>query len=297
MSKRNLEPQIKDLQVQTIRLDRIEFHEKNSDLFEEKNEEYIRTLSIDMDSHGLHEPISVKYNSNLDTYICLSGENRIKAARLLGWISILGYVVSPEDELAYMISRNLVKRQVGLKGRIKIYKVYCPEFLNGSKVKIERLKEISVNTGISIFTLKGDLKKIRRGSTKEETLESLIELWKEKKIKGLRVNLCGLPDGNFLLKVAGRNLNYEWRGNFKTVVRECAEAARSKYFNKNFKPENSEFANRIKQLRKDAGLTQFQLSQALGYSQSYLAELEGGKWECSNKLFESIAIYCQERAA
>ncbi|EMO32208.1 hypothetical protein LEP1GSC175_0734 [Leptospira santarosai str. HAI821] len=52
------------------------------------------------------------------------------------------------------------------------------------------------------------MKKIRNGSTKEETIQSLIELWAKKKIKGLRVNLCGLADDNFILKISGRNLNY-----------------------------------------------------------------------------------------
>ncbi len=80
-------------------------------------------------------------------------------------------------------------------------------------------------------------------------------------------------------------------------MRECIEAAKSEYFNKNFKNENLEIAKRIKQLRTDACLTQFQLSQALGYSQSYFAELETGKWQCSNELFDSIAIFCQERIA
>lgn len=163
------------------------------------------------------------------------------------------------------------------------------------KITIKRLKEISRKIGLAVATLKSDLKKIRNGSTKDETIQVLIELWEKKKIKGLRVNLCGLPDDNFILKVSGRNLNYEWKGKFKTVVKESIEAAKSEYFNKNFKNENLETAERIKQLRKDAGLTQFQLSQALGYSQSYFAELETGKWQCSNNLFESIAIFCQER--
>lgn len=83
----------------------------------------------------------------------------------------------------------------------------------------------------------------------------------------------------------------------KKIIHESAQAAKSVLYDKNFKEENLETALQIKQLRQDAGLTQFQLSQALGYSQSYLAELESGKWHCSKNLFESIANYCYERIA
>lgn len=284
----------KDLKIEQIPIHKIRYHEKNKELFEKRKPEYIRELANNIQKEGLHEPVSVKYDFQNNNYLCLSGEHRIEAVKLLGWTEIDGYKVDPEDELSYLIRRNTLKKQLGHKTRIRIYKECYPEFLTCEKITIKRLKEISRKIGLAVATLKSDLKKIRNGSTKDETIQVLIELWEKKKIKGLRVNLCGLPDDNFILKVSGRNLNYEWKGKFKTVVKESIEAAKSEYFNKNFKNENLETAERIKQLRKDAGLTQFQLSQALGYSQSYFAELETGKWQCSNNLFESIAIFCQE---
>ncbi|WP_425591057.1 ParB N-terminal domain-containing protein [Leptospira barantonii] len=296
ISKRNLESDT-ELELRKIPLSKILFHEKNSELFEKRSPEYVSNLANDIQKNGLHEPISVKIDLEKDVYICLSGEHRIKAVKSLGWSEISAYIVNPKDEIAYIIARNVLKPNVGHKDRVRIFKVFCPEFFTCDKITMKRLAQISIATRITIPTLKSDLKKIRCGSTKEITMQSLIDLWGKKQIKGLRVNLCGLPDGNFILKVSGRNLNYEWRGKFKVVVKECSEAARSEYFNKNFKSENLETAERIKGLRKAAGLTQFQLSQALGYSQSYFAELESGKWECSNNLFESIALYCQERIA
>ncbi|WP_061222911.1 ParB N-terminal domain-containing protein [Leptospira weilii] len=284
-----------NLKIEQIPIHKIKYHEKNKELFERREPEYIRELANNIQQEGLHEPISVKYDFRNDDYLCLSGEHRIEAVRLLGWTQIDGYKVNPEDELSYLIRRNTLKKQLGHKTRIKIYKEFCPEFLTCEKITITRLNEISSKTGIAVATLKSDLKKIRNGSTKDETIQTIIELWAKKKIKGLRVNLSGLSDENFILQVSGRNLNYEWRGKFKTVVKECIDAAKSEYFNKTFKNENLETAERIKKLRKDAGLTQFQLSQALGYSQSYLAEIESGKWKCSNNLFESIALFCQEK--
>lgn len=284
-----------NLKIEQIPIHKIKYHEKNKELFERREQEYIRELANNIQQEGLHEPISVKYDFQNDDYLCLSGEHRIEAVRLLGWTQIDGYKVNPDDELSYLIRRNTLKKQLGHKTRIKIYKEFCPEFLTCEKITITRLNEISSKTGIAVATLKSDLKKIRNGSTKDETIQTVIELWTKKKIKGLRVNLSGLSDENFILQVSGRNLNYEWRGKFKTVVKECIDAAKSEYFNKTFKNENLETAERIKKLRKDAGLTQFQLSQALGYSQSYLAEIESGKWKCSNNLFESIALFCQEK--
>ncbi|RHX83264.1 chromosome partitioning protein [Leptospira stimsonii] len=281
--------------VSQIPLDRIRFHPKNPELFKTKSETYIKNLAIDISRFGLHEPISVRYLEDQNIFLCLSGENRIKAVKLLGWTTISGYVVSPKNELSYMISRNVRRRHFGHQDRILILQAYCPDFFTGSKITIRRLETISDETGIPTSTLKADLKKIRTGSSKEVTLEELRSLWEKKKIRGLRVSISDLSDGNFLLQVNGKNLNYEWKGKFKDVIRDSAEAARSKSFNKNFKFENSELASRIRELRKDARMTQFELAQALGYSQSYIAELEGGKWECSISLFEEIAILCEER--
>ncbi|MBM9578945.1 helix-turn-helix domain-containing protein [Leptospira sp. 201903070] len=281
--------------VSQIPLDRIQFHPRNSELFKTKSEAYIKNLSKDIARFGLHEPISVRFIEDENVYLCLSGENRVKAVKLLGWTSVSGYVVSPKNELSYMISRNVRRRHFGHQDRILILQVYCPDFFTGSKITIRRLETISDETGIPTSTLKADLKKIRTGSSKEVTLEELRSLWEKKKIRGLRVSISDLSDGNFLLQVNGKNLNYEWKGKFKDVIRDSADAARSKSFNKNFKFENSELASRIRELRKDARMTQFELAQVLGYSQSYIAELEGGKWECSISLFEEIAILCEER--
>ncbi|MCG6195636.1 ParB N-terminal domain-containing protein [Leptospira sp. FAT2] len=280
-----------------VLLEKIQFHPKNEKIFRPKTEEFIRRLAENIKRNGLHEPISLQKIPDSDLYLCLSGEHRIKAVKLLGWVAIDAYIVSPEDPVSYIAEKNYGKGQYHFKDRLLTYREFCPEFFTGTKIVLERLNEISKKTGILLSTLKGDLKKIRKGSNKEDSIEILHELWAKKKIRNLRINLADQGNGKFLLKVHGKNLNYEWRGAFKEVVCECAKAARSKYFDKNFKSENEETASRIKALRKEAGLTQFQLAQGLGYSQSYFAELEGGKWECSEALFEQIALFCQERIA
>ncbi|WP_000519268.1 helix-turn-helix domain-containing protein, partial [Leptospira interrogans] len=208
-----------------------------------------------------------------------------------------GYKVSPVDELGYLIRRNILKPNIGHKTRVRVYKVYCPEILSLKLLNKKRIEEVSKKLSLSQHTIQSDLKKFHSQESKEVNLEELETLWSKKRIKNLKINLSGLTNGNYLLNVSGKNLSYEWVGKLRNIINESAQAAKSVWYDKNFKEENLETAKQIKQLRIDAGLTQFQLSQALGYSQSYLAELESGKWECSENLYEAIANYCYERIA
>ena len=49
---------------------------------------------------------------------------------------------------------------------------------------------------------------------------------------------------------------------------------------------------RVKDARKKAGLTQVELSKAAGMSRSYLADVEGGRYNPSVKKLVSIAAAC-----
>ncbi|EMO39496.1 chromosome partitioning protein [Leptospira kirschneri serovar Pomona] len=285
------------LEIEQIPIHKIKYHEKNTELFPKRKPEYIRELRNNIQKEGLHEPISVKYDSQNNNYVCLSGEHRIEAVKLLGWTEIPGYKVNPEDELSYLIRRNILKPYIGHKTRIRVYKVYCPEILSLKLTNKNKIEEVSKKLSLSLQTIKSDLKKYHNQDSKIVNLEELETLWSQKRIKNLKINLSGLSNGNYLLNVSGKNLSYEWVGKLRKIINESAQAAKSVWYDKNFKEENLETAQQIKQLRIDAGLTQFQLSQALGYSQSYLAELESGKWQCSENLFESIANYCSERIA
>ncbi|EJZ42312.1 ParB-like protein [Leptospira licerasiae str. MMD4847] len=270
------------------------FHPKNEELFGVKSEETIFSLAEDIRINGLQEPISVKPTPG-NKYLVLSGETRVRAIRLLGWELCPGYLVSPKDELSYLISRNAGRLQLVFSIRLRIYKIVCPDFLEGKKITQNRLLAVSKRTRISIATLKSDLKKIRKGDAKEVTIEQLRELWDKKRIKNVRVNISDMGASGFELQILGKNIEYKFGpGKFKKVVREAAEAAQSVWFEKNYKQSNLETAGRIREIRKEAKLTQLQLAQLLGYSQSYFAELEGGKWECSNTLFNDICQVCEE---
>ncbi|TGK41251.1 ParB N-terminal domain-containing protein [Leptospira andrefontaineae] len=275
-------------------LNSLYFHPKNEELFGIKSEETITSLAEDIRINGLQEPISVKPTPG-NKYMVLSGETRVRAIRLLGWEMCPGYLVSPKDELSYLISRNAGRIQLVFNMRLRIYKEVCPEFYEGKKITLNRLVAISRKTRISTATLKSDLKKIRKGAAHDLTIEQLRELWDKKRIKNVRINVSDMGANGFELQVHGKNIEYKFGpGTFKKVVREAAEAAQSVWFEKNYKEANLETAGRIKELRKEAKLTQLQLAQLLGYSQSYFAELEGGKWECTNALLNDICQVCEE---
>lgn len=273
----------------------IHFHPRNEEFCGRKPESWVRGLADDIKVNGLHEPICLRLDEATGSYLCLSGEHRIRAVTLLGWTAIPAYLITPENPLAFLVSRNHRRRNPGYSKRLVAYKEFCPEFFTATKITRHRFDQISALTGIAVATLKADLKKIWGGANSDLSIEELRALWEEKQVKNLKIQVTDLSGGQFLLIVAGKNLKYEWRGKFRTIIRESAEAARSRYFDKNFKKENADIANRIRQLRKEAGLTQFQLGQLLGYSQSYIAELEGGKWECTASLFEQIVLTCEER--
>ncbi|TGM87935.1 chromosome partitioning protein [Leptospira licerasiae] len=270
------------------------FHPKNEELFGTKSEETVSSLATDIQVNGLQEPISVKPMPG-NRYLVLSGETRVRAIRLLGWEMCPGYLVSPKDDLSYLISRNAGRLQLVFSMRLRIYKEVCPEFYEGKKVSLKHFTAISRKTRISTATLKSDLKKIRKGVARDITIEQLRDLWDKKRIKNVRINVSDMGVNGFELQVHGKNVEYKFGpGPFKKVVREAAEAAESVWFEKNYKQANLETAGRIRELRKEAKLTQLQLAQLLGYSQSYFAELEGGKWECSKTLLNDICQICEE---
>ena len=53
---------------------------------------------------------------------------------------------------------------------------------------------------------------------------------------------------------------------------------------------------RIKEIRKEIGLTQDQLSSLSGVSRSHLAEIESGKYSPTIKTLEAIAAACGKPA-
>ncbi|MDI7226957.1 ParB N-terminal domain-containing protein, partial [Leptospira santarosai] len=77
-----------NLEIEQIPIHKIRYHEKNEELFQRRNPEYIRELANNIQKEGLHEPISVKYDTKNDNYLCLSGEHRIEAVKLLKWTEI-----------------------------------------------------------------------------------------------------------------------------------------------------------------------------------------------------------------
>jgi ParB-like chromosome segregation protein Spo0J len=262
------------------------FHPENS-VFKAKSDEFIKLLAKDIETHGLKEPIEINERNMI-----LSGENRVKAHKLLGRTSILCQIVKVENELEYIISRNVGRRQIAFNDRVLIYRKVFPKIFSLKKVFGSEIQELSKRLLIPKKTLESDFTKIRNGNVKAVSIEELKNKWEKNNLKGLKVSIIDMGNNWFLLKVSGKKIEYEFGpGPYKKVIKDAFDASESDLF----KRENFEKGNlnlEIKKLRVEAGLTQFQLGQKIGYSQSYIAEFESGRWEVTNELYEQIREIC-----
>ena len=268
--------------IMKVKISSLKFHPKNSVLFKRRTEEFIADLAKDINENGMLEAVTINSKG-----IILSGENRVRAAMLLQWEFVPARVKNPENEIAYLISRNTRRRHLVFTDRVLIYKDQYPFIFTGERITEKQYLKISGETGFLLPTIKKDIVRIRKGDFKEITIENLKEKWMEKNIKGLKLNLID-NGNNFILRIESRKLNLEFGpGQFKEVVKESYRAAESDYFSRN-KVEQGTRNDLIREHRISIKMTQFQIGQKIGYSQSYIAELESGRWEVSQKLYEQI---------
>jgi DNA-binding XRE family transcriptional regulator/DNA-binding Xre family transcriptional regulator len=287
-----LEPKTKDYsgaRILEIDLDRLEFHPENSIVFKQKGEEFISMLARDIELHGLNEPIEIN-----PQFVVLSGENRVKAFRMLGKSTIPAKIVNVENELEYLISRNIGRRQIVHSDRILIYKKVFPKVFTMQKINSSEIDELSRRLYIPKKTIESDFTKIRNGKSKEVTLEKLRELWEKNNIKDVRINIVDMGTKGFMLQVEAKKHSYEFGpDSYKNVIRKAFHAAQNSIFNKKVE-EKTSLNYKIRELRINAGLTQFQMAQKVGYSQSYISEFEAGRWEVPRSLYEQIRDICLE---
>ncbi|AGS80715.1 ParB-like protein [Leptospira phage vB_LbrZ_5399-LE1] len=281
-----------------IPLSKLKFHENNHALFQKRTESYLNLLTENIQKFGLLTPITVKEIEG-GFYKILGGENRTIAVSRLNWIEIPAYIENPPSqkaETARMIYLNYDSRPRPFSERVNAYSHYCPGFFQARKYSDKSLREISKETSIPFSTLKKDLKRIRSGTVSQEiTQERLIKIWEKKKILHLRVNFIDTGHGEFIIHISGKNINYEFGPDkFKTVLRQAVEAGESDHFSKEYRPENQERAKEIRDLRKRAGLTQSKMARKVELSQSYYAELETGKYRCSESQYKAIYTACIE---
>ncbi|MCU0825006.1 MAG: ParB/RepB/Spo0J family partition protein, partial [Leptospira sp.] len=241
-----------------IKITQLKFHPKNSILFTPKDDEFIRSLATDIHTHGLMEPISISKD-----LVILSGENRVRAVKLLGWESIDANIVCPTNEIDYLISRNTNRRHLTHKDRIRIYKEICPNFFQMDSISKEELRAIGKRIHISAKTIQSDLTRIRRGdeNTKELSIDLLKKLWENKNLSSIKINIID-TDSGMILKVVSRKGEYEFGpGSYKQIFKQAFDAGNSKYFQKI--DQANELNQELRQLRISANLTQFQLAQKI----------------------------------
>lgn len=274
------------MNVQEIDLEKLQFHPENSIVFKPKGEEFISMLARDIELHGLNEPIEIT-----EKFVILSGENRVRAFRMLGRKTIPAKIVKVTNELEYLISRNIGRRQIVHSDRILIYKKVFPKVFTMRKINSQEIEDLSRKLYIPKKTIESDFTKIRNGKSKEVTLENLRELWEKNNIKDVKINIID-SGKEFILKVESKKQCYEFGpGTYKNVIKKAFEAGQNSIFNRKVE-EKSSLSYKIRELRINAGLTQFQIAQKVGYSQSYISEFEAGRWEVPKSLYEQIRDIC-----
>lgn len=276
------------MKIKKVKVSSLKYHPKNGILFARKDDDFIQGLATDIADHGLQEPISITKD-----FIILSGENRVRAVKLLGWEEIDARIVSPKDELDFLVSRNTNRRHLTHKDRLRIYKELVPKFFVMEAVSFQEIQTLSRRVKISAKTIQADLTKIRRGEedTKELSIDLLKKLWESKNLSQIKINVSDTGQSGLILKVYSKKGEYEFGpGSYKKIFKQAFEAAKSDYFIKI--DSANELNSKLREMRVSANLTQFQLAQKIGYSQSYIAELEKGKWPVSNSLYEQIRDVC-----
>lgn len=248
-----------------------ELHEHpDNDLFD--SNEGIEGLALSIKDQGLLELPIVKPDGQI-----LSGHRRIRAIRSLKWSEVECRIFTGSDEDAFrlLITQNTGRRQVGRNIRMRIYKKAFPEILDpDQKWNETRVKPIADYLEVSIHTI---LKDIRSIHAPKVTIDKIRTAWNNK--KGFaRINQVDRGDGNWIIIVSGKNYQYEFGpGELEKVQLDCYKKATSKHFASRM-GESSAAAIALQKLRKKMGVSQTSMAIHLGISQSYLAELEAGKY-------------------
>lgn len=272
--------------ITEVAISDLSFHPDNALVFKPKGGEFVQMLARDIDLHGLNEPIEIN-----EKFVVLSGENRVRAFQVLGRESIPARIVNVSNELEYLISRNVGRRQITYSDRVLIYQKIFPNVFTMRRITSQEIEQLSNSLMIPKKTIESDFTKIRNGKSNDITIEKLRERWKQKNHRDIKINAID-TGSSYLIRIESRSKSYEFGpGQFKGVLKEAFEAAEDPIFNTT-STEKTSLNYQIRELRTEAGLTQFQMAQKLGYSQSYIAEFENGRWKVPQALYDRVLEIC-----
>ena len=116
------------MKLEKIRLDKISLNPYQARrIFDE---EKIQGLALSLKQDGLINPVTVRESKTDDGYELVSGERRVRAARVLAWNDITAHIMELSDEqmLVYNLIENLEREELGSIEEAYGYKRLVDEF-------------------------------------------------------------------------------------------------------------------------------------------------------------------------
>jgi ParB/RepB/Spo0J family partition protein len=256
--------------------------------------ETIENLKKEIQTHGFQHPISITPNNTI-----LSGHKRVQACKELGFDTIPAFMVdvSKDDEFLYFLRQNTIPEQITRDIRIQIYKRFLKEVFVGRAVKEEKINKISSRIGIPKHIIVKDIAFIRKGNAPKVSVDILTDIWR-KKLANPKINFA-LTEKGWICKIQDRNFETSFgpTQEFKLIAKIVFDAGLSRHFETKAISETAiELGNEIKRIREYYSVSQVELAQKLGKSQSTLCEWETAKIHLTRSHVEKVEKACQEIA-
>lgn len=183
--------EIKLSPVKQVSVDELKDNDQNERFFKPEAGSYFNQLAEDVRNRGIQVPLIAKKCGTL-----LAGHNRLIVARQIGLKTVpVQYVLeelSKEDEIAYIIKDNVLRRHLTPVERRQLYRFMVPNFEERVKVKNSTefgldINDIAERTGISAKTICYDTTRIRREKEKERIAKSGVDLPDEKAVMNYKI--------------------------------------------------------------------------------------------------------------
>jgi hypothetical protein len=183
--------EIKLSPVKQVSVDNLKENNQNERFFKPEAGSYFNQLAEDVRNRGIQVPLIAKKCGTL-----LAGHNRLIVARQIGLKTVpVQYVLeelSKEDEIAYIIKDNVLRRHLTPVERRSLYRFIVPNFEERVKVKNSSEFGIDINdlaekTGINAKTICYDTTRIRREKEKERIKNSGVDLPDEKAVMNYKI--------------------------------------------------------------------------------------------------------------
>ncbi len=124
---KSMRSSLKLSEVKNVEITSLRMNPSNTEYFQQESSEYFARLTEDIQERGIIVPLIAKRDGTL-----LAGHNRLTVAEKLNLLVVpVQYVelpLSEEEERAFVIKDNLLRRHLGASEWIEVYRKLFPDF-------------------------------------------------------------------------------------------------------------------------------------------------------------------------